>query len=1324
MGGVSGVARLRSRQRSTALLGQTLVLSLLVTSCSWIRGEDDAEPLPPNPVAPILGASTLTLSEWCEVGACVADTVVLPAMLPIDVAIDLYMPPTLGAMTVERLWTGQRHGSLGAGWESIWDMRVLAGQLIGPLPSPPVSALRASWVSLRDGSRLRFDFLGKLVEFCMPDAICTLKETTASGYRLRPRSTSENWVDVQMESGRVVEATSADGRRVSYGYEDGRLTRVTTAAGTTTYGYTFDGLLTSVSGPRDRRTFQYLNGLVAMTTDRLGAVWELHRSADGSVTVRTPEGSSTRYLFAGDVVKEVRDEDRGVLLRREFADGRLTREQRPVDGLTAQFDGPTIRITRTLDGTPTLNAEYVLDGSGRVITSRSPDGEFHYTYDPLTGNVTSLADERGSFRYIHDANGLVVATVDADGYRVDIERDQNGLPVQVTDGVRTTTLAYDAAGHAVEETSGGLKTRAYYDPAGSVMAIVDPGGGRSDYYYDDRGRLSRVDGPLGGALSYDSATGRLDDGSASTGVQGAMPRSEAYEVARDEWGRVTRVTIDGRTTTRSFDDAGNLGSLVTPSGTYTITRTPAGRIASLNAAGVTVDVDWHGDLLLGLRTSTGTELGFDYDASGRLVEARQGPLRWGYSYDEGGRLALVRAPSGTTSYTWDSASRPTSTELWSGDVISYEWLGDVIAAVSGGETRTDVTWDDQQRWSTAVSSSDGTLELERDSEGRLTSYRIPGGSPVSLSYGTDGLAEISTDGHTERWTYNDGELATIAVGDETFDIEWAAPGIPRRISSAGTVLVDATVDAAGRITSVTDSSGTSIAEFAWNQFGLTHASTDGKTLEVERTREGQLTELTTSSGALRVEYADGVMRAISAGDTSVEYEYGAGAVTRSTVRHENQEADLSWEAHGGRVGRFTSSNGDGEFRYDSDGRVVEISYDDRKRPVDYREGEARAEGTGEEFLDDLFTDGGAFKGAGTPVSSGPILELIDALPQEIGLRLPSVTTGHDVAMAALGTAVPELPRPMLREPSSAAQDLVDLVTGMGARVDIPLGPAHRVGFNPFVDEWALDELVRSTTPAIASGSILTRLADDPCFVCRVWSAAVDFVVDIGREVFEVVRHLFDNPVARAVGAALFVVGAIVATFMCRGNLACEVGAFAVSLLLPEVLASDSPSDALGAIASTLLAPLGDLRDPDLLSIAAGVAVIATMIVTRRVYGGNPVSARVAAVACSRRHILCIPYNRYPGAAANALHGQAAGVGRYGVINRSAAVQNRRSLLSSVPTRRGLDRDEWPPAVLRPKGHRAEVAYISPADNRGAGSLLGRQIAPLRDGTIVFPIVVP
>lgn len=56
-----------------------------------------------------------------------------------------------------------------------------------------------------------------------------------------------------------------------------------------------------------------------------------------------------------------------------------------------------------------------------------------------------------------------------------------------------------------------------------------------------------------------------------------------------------------------------------------------------------------------------------------------------------------------------------------------------------------------------------------------------------------------------------------------------------------------------------------------------------------------------------------------------------------------------------------------------------------------------------------------------------------------------------------------------------------------------------------------------------------------------------------------------------------------------------------------------------------------------------------------------------------------------------------------------AVAHRAASLRGVPTRPGFDRDEYPPAATQEGGAGADVRYISPADNRSAGSRMGAQM---------------
>lgn len=82
-----------------------------------------------------------------------------------------------------------------------------------------------------------------------------------------------------------------------------------------------------------------------------------------------------------------------------------------------------------------------------------------------------------------------------------------------------------------------------------------------------------------------------------------------------------------------------------------------------------------------------------------------------------------------------------------------------------------------------------------------------------------------------------------------------------------------------------------------------------------------------------------------------------------------------------------------------------------------------------------------------------------------------------------------------------------------------------------------------------------------------------------------------------------------------------------------------------------------------------------------------------------------------------------------VINRRGADARRDRLLEDIPTKEGLDRDEYPAAVLRgkgpglergrnPRGWKAHVRYVPSSENRSHGAALGAKLDGLCDGTRV------
>jgi hypothetical protein len=68
-----------------------------------------------------------------------------------------------------------------------------------------------------------------------------------------------------------------------------------------------------------------------------------------------------------------------------------------------------------------------------------------------------------------------------------------------------------------------------------------------------------------------------------------------------------------------------------------------------------------------------------------------------------------------------------------------------------------------------------------------------------------------------------------------------------------------------------------------------------------------------------------------------------------------------------------------------------------------------------------------------------------------------------------------------------------------------------------------------------------------------------------------------------------------------------------------------------------------------------------------------------------------------------------------VLNRAGADTRRSRLLRRVATRRGMDRDEYPPAVAR-ASFPADVMHVPSSENRSHGATLGAKLRRFCNGT--------
>ncbi|MHA2894591.1 DNA-entry nuclease [Bacillus cereus] len=99
-------------------------------------------------------------------------------------------------------------------------------------------------------------------------------------------------------------------------------------------------------------------------------------------------------------------------------------------------------------------------------------------------------------------------------------------------------------------------------------------------------------------------------------------------------------------------------------------------------------------------------------------------------------------------------------------------------------------------------------------------------------------------------------------------------------------------------------------------------------------------------------------------------------------------------------------------------------------------------------------------------------------------------------------------------------------------------------------------------------------------------------------------------------------------------------------------------------------------------------------------------------------VLEFPKERYPETGKHITDAIKEGHSEVCTIDRGGAADRRKLSLAPYPSKKGYDRDEWPMAMCKEGGKGAHIEYISPADNRGAGSWVGNELDKYPDGTRV------
>lgn len=462
---------------------------------------------------------------------------------------------------------------------------------------------------------------------------------------------------------------------------------------------------------------------------------------------------------------------------------------------------------------------FLRDGQGRIEEIRLPDGgRRHYTYSNAgdlemavdeVGGITSFAYDARAPHYLrdivdargvrvsrneYDEDGRLVATIDAEGHRIEYTHNLSSRSEILRDRRgNASTYVYDEQGRVTAESNALGETMLHsYDTFGNELSTTDPLGNITTRVFDERGNVLRETNPMGQVTSRTySATNQL---LTETDPTGRLVLKNTYHAYNGKL--VSTTNALGETTSFEYD-----------SGIFSNSTGELIRIVDAGNAVTRYEVNQFGHRVR------------QYDALGREIVHNIDLQGREHGWHRDRTLASGAIEEIRTRYELDAKGR-------------------VVATVHPDGSRTTVEYDGNDKPVRSCDALNRCTALEYDARGNLFRTTYPDGTQESSSYDANGNVLSRTDrgGRITKMIYDAADrLVETVFPDATPEKDADNPRTRSEYDSAGRMILDVdergnrtrySYDAAGRPTKVTDALGgitTTIYDVAGQRVAVTDA---------------------------------------------------------------------------------------------------------------------------------------------------------------------------------------------------------------------------------------------------------------------------------------------------------------------------------------------------------------------------------------------------------------------------------------------------------------------------------------------------------------------